>query len=128
MSTCIFTVRSGDNFMNVRTGSKKERVPRLVRMHADEMEDIDEVRYDAASSCIYVDTVSHAYILRHAFRSGEIAALFGVDCNSGDTFTTGTRCTLTSMFVPPAVVSLAINMSKVISVAGGAKSNSIRAT
>jgi translation elongation factor EF-G len=45
-------------------------------------------------------------------RSGEIAALFGVDCNSGDTFTTGTRCTLTSMFVPPAVVSLAINMSK----------------
>ena len=46
-------------------------------------------------------------------RSGEIAALFGVNCHSGDTFTTGTRCSLTSMFVPPAVVSLAINMSKV---------------
>jgi elongation factor G len=36
----------GDTFANVNTGSKKERVPRLVRMHSDEMEEISEVRCD----------------------------------------------------------------------------------
>ena len=109
----------GDTFSNVNTGSKKERVPRLVRMHADEMEEITEVRYEPSPTI----TLSSGMLKRSLpatprsilCRSGEIAALFGVDCNSGDTFTTGTRCTLTSMFVPPAVVSLAISMSKVAS-------------
>lgn len=41
-------------------------------------------------------------------RSGEICALFGVDCNSGDTFTDGAKLTLTSMFVPEPVMSLSI--------------------
>jgi elongation factor G len=82
------SLRKGAQFMNVNSGSKKERVPRLVRMHANEMEDIAEVK------------------------AGEIAAVFGVDCNSGDTFTTGLKYTMTSMFVPPAVVSLAINLGK----------------
>ena len=45
-------------------------------------------------------------------KSGEIAALFGVECNSGDTLTTGHKYTMTSMFVPPAVVSLAIKLEK----------------
>jgi elongation factor G len=41
--------------------------------------------------------------------SGEICALFGVECNSGDTFTDGSvRLTLSSMFVPEPVLSLSV--------------------
>ncbi|KAI8052805.1 translation elongation factor G [Syncephalis plumigaleata] len=41
--------------------------------------------------------------------SGEICALFGIDCSSGDTFTDGTvSYSMTSMFVPDPVISLAI--------------------
>ena len=55
-------------------------------MHSDELEDID-VAY-----------------------GGDIVALFGVDCASGDTFTNSgnTRLTMTSMFVPDPVISLAV--------------------
>jgi hypothetical protein len=67
-----------------RTG-KKTKVGRLVRMHSDEMEDIED-------AC-----------------AGDIVALFGVDCASGDTFTDGSRIySMTSMFVPDAVISLAV--------------------
>jgi translation elongation factor EF-G len=81
------SLKKGGNMRNVSSGEKKIRVPRLVRMHSDEMEEIAEIK------------------------AGEIAALFGVDCNSGDTFTTGLPYTMTSMFVPPAVVSLSIEMA-----------------
>ncbi len=76
---------SRDRFLtNMRTG-KEHRVGRLVRMHADEMEDID------------------------AAGSGDIVAIFGIDCNSGDTFTDGTvQMTMTSMHVPEPVISLSI--------------------
>ena len=80
-------LKKGGSMRNVSSGEKKIRVPRLVRMHSDEMEEIAEIK------------------------AGEIAALFGVDCNSGDTFTTGLPYTMTSMFVPPAVVSLSIEMA-----------------
>ncbi|KAL2930346.1 Elongation factor G mitochondrial [Bienertia sinuspersici] len=61
------------------------QVPRLVRMHSSEMEDIQE---------------AHA---------GQIVAVFGVDCYTGDTFTDGTvKYTMTSMNVPEPVMSLAV--------------------
>ncbi|KAL6495370.1 Elongation factor G-2, mitochondrial [Orobanche gracilis] len=78
-------IKKGDFIINVNTG-KKVKVPRLVRMHSNEMEDIQQ---------------AHA---------GQIVAVFGVDCASGDTFTDGSvRYTMTSMSVPEPVMSLAIS-------------------
>ncbi|MCB9664859.1 MAG: elongation factor G [Alphaproteobacteria bacterium] len=78
------TVKKGEFIHNSRD-SKKVKVGRLVRMHSDEMEEIEQ------SS------------------AGDIVALFGVDCHTGDTFTDGTvRLTMTSMFVPDPVISYTI--------------------
>jgi elongation factor G len=78
------TLRRGDWLVNVRT-NKKVKVPRLVRMHSNEMEDVESVG------------------------SGEICALFGVECASGDTFSNGSlQFTMTSMFVPQPVISLSL--------------------
>lgn len=61
------------------------KVPRLVRMHSNEMEDIESVG------------------------PGEIVAMFGIDCPSGTTFTDGKiECTMSSMFVPEPVMSYSI--------------------
>ena len=56
--------------------------------------------------------------------AGDIVAMFGIDCNSGDTFTDGTlNVAMTSMFVPEPVISLTVtpkdnkaqtNMSKAL--------------
>ncbi|MGD9411748.1 MAG: elongation factor G [Desulfobacterales bacterium] len=74
----------GDTIINVRTG-KKVKVGRLIRMHADQMEDIESIP------------------------AGYIGALFGIDCASGDTFVApGIRLSMTSMYVPEPVISLAI--------------------
>jgi elongation factor G len=74
----------GDTIVNVRTG-KKVKVGRLIRMHADQMEDIDTIP------------------------AGYIGALFGIDCASGDSFVApGISLTMTSMYVPEPVISLAI--------------------
>ncbi|KAL3898687.1 MAG: hypothetical protein SGCHY_002568 [Lobulomycetales sp.] len=70
--------------VNARTG-KRCKVPRLVRMHSNELEDVDQVE------------------------SGEICAVFGIECASGDTFTDGTKVSMTSMFVPEPVISLSIS-------------------
>lgn len=93
------SIGKGDDMVIVRTG-KKIKVGRLVRMHADEMEEIDR-----------------------AF-AGNIVALFGIDCISGDTFTDGRLdYSMSSMFVPDPVISLTItpkdnkaqdNMSKAL--------------
>ena len=40
--------------------------------------------------------------------NGEIVALFGVECASGDTFTHGAPLAMTSMKVPDPVMSLAV--------------------
>ncbi|GAA94026.1 uncharacterized protein L969DRAFT_101919 [Mixia osmundae IAM 14324] len=78
------SLAKGGVIVNVRTG-KRVKVPRLVRMHSDEMEDINSVG------------------------AGEICAMFGVECSSGDTFTDGSvPYSMTSMFVPEPVISLAI--------------------
>jgi elongation factor G len=89
----------GDTVINVRSG-RKVKIGRLVRMHADQMEDIDQIP------------------------AGLIGALFGIDCASGDTFTSPElHLTMTSMFVPEPVISLSIvpkdnkaqiNMSKAL--------------
>ncbi len=77
-------VSKGDTIVN-SVNEKKVKIPRLVRMHADEMNDIN--------------TAS----------AGDIVAMFGVECASGDTFTDGSiRYTMTSMHVPNAVISLAV--------------------
>ncbi|MDA1094716.1 MAG: elongation factor G [Acidobacteria bacterium] len=69
---------------NARSG-RSSKVGRLVRMHADEMEDID--------SC----------------GPGDIVAIFGLDCRSGDTFTDGKiNVSMTSMHVPAPVISLSV--------------------
>ena len=92
-------LQKDDFITNTRTG-KKVKVGRLVRMHSDDKEDITDTS------------------------AGDICALFGIDCNSGDTFTDGTvNLAMTSMFVPKPVISVAIkakdsgaeiNMSKAL--------------
>ena len=79
------TVKKGDMIFNISQGDKKIKIPRIVRMHSNQMIDVEEAR------------------------AGDICAFFGVECASGDTFTDGkTRVTMTSMFIPSAVISLAV--------------------
>lgn len=79
------TVKKGDTIYNVRSRDKI-KVGRLVRMHSDEMEEIDEAS------------------------AGDIIALFGVDCYSGDSFCSGNRwLSMTSIHVPDPVISIAIS-------------------
>ncbi|MFA6891889.1 MAG: elongation factor G [Sphaerochaetaceae bacterium] len=77
-------IKKGDELYNTRA-KKKFRIGRLIKMHADKMEDLDE------AGC------------------GEIAALFGIECASGDTFCdTKLNYSMTSMYVPDPVIELAI--------------------
>ena len=79
------SLSKGDTVYQTRTG-KKIKIGRLVRMHADKMEDI---------------TTAGA---------GDIVGLFGIDCHTGDTFVSdGPRLAMTSMFVPEPVISLSVN-------------------
>lgn len=79
------TLKKGEMVINSRTG-KKIRVGRLVRMHSNDKENID-------SAC-----------------AGDIIAMVGVDCASGDTFCGGDdRLSCESIFVPEPVISLAVH-------------------
>ncbi len=92
-------LKKGDTVINVRT-RQKVKIGRIVRIHADKMEDID--------------TIS----------AGHIGAFFGIDCASGDTFNApGISLSMTSMYIPQPVISLAVkpkdtqaenNMSKAL--------------
>lgn len=74
----------GDELYNIRS-RKRFKVGRLVRMNASAMEDINVAE------------------------PGDIVALFGIDCASGDTFTSGgLNVSMASMFVPAPVISLSI--------------------
>ncbi|KAJ1799569.1 Elongation factor G, mitochondrial [Coemansia sp. RSA 2399] len=69
---------------HVKSG-KRVKISRLVRMHSNSMEDVDSIG------------------------AGEICALFGIDCASGDTFTDGTlNCSMSTMFVPDPVIALSL--------------------
>ncbi|MBX3442751.1 MAG: elongation factor G [Planctomyces sp.] len=77
-------IKKGESYINSRT-DKKVRFGRLLRMHADDREDIDEAG------------------------PGDIVAVVGVDCASGDTFCGGdVTYALESIFVPEPVIRLSI--------------------
>ncbi|XP_069069372.1 elongation factor G, mitochondrial isoform X1 [Pleurodeles waltl] len=78
-------LKKSEYIHNTRTG-KKVRVQRLVRLHSDMMEDVEEVY------------------------AGDICALFGIDCASGDTFTSkeGANLSMESIHVPDPVISVAM--------------------
>lgn len=79
------TMKKGEFITNLSGQGRKVKVPRIVHMHADEMEECEEAK------------------------AGDIVAVFGIDCSSGDTFTDGkVNWAMTSMFVPDSVISLAI--------------------
>jgi len=79
------SLSKGDTLINVRT-ARKIKVGRVVRMHSDQMEEIESIP------------------------AGYIGALFGIDCASGDTFVApGLSLTMTSMYVPKPVISLMIS-------------------
>ncbi len=78
------SLKKGDELYNTRA-RKKFKVGRLVRMNSATMEDINEGV------------------------PGDIVALFGVECASGDTFCGGgLNYTMSSMFVPNPVIDLTI--------------------
>ncbi|KAM9317273.1 elongation factor G, mitochondrial [Gastrophryne carolinensis] len=78
-------LKKGEYIFNTRSG-KKVRIQRLVRLHAEKMEDVDEVY------------------------AGDICALFGIDCASGDTFTSkgSDNLSMESIHVPDPVISVAM--------------------
>ncbi|MGB6298977.1 MAG: elongation factor G [Rivularia sp. (in: cyanobacteria)] len=81
-------LNQGDTIYNSRTGEKVQ-VGRLVRIQADKREIINQAV------------------------AGDIVALLGVDCASGDTFCSSEiRVSLEDMFVPEPVITLAIEPKK----------------
>jgi elongation factor G len=79
------TLKKGEIHFNQRTG-QKARFSRIVRMHADEREEVDSAV------------------------AGDIVAVMGIDCASGETFAAERNyCLLESMFIADPVIKMAIN-------------------
>ncbi|KYM88350.1 Elongation factor G, mitochondrial [Atta colombica] len=78
-------LKKSENLYNTRT-RKKVRAQKLVRLHANQMEDVTEVY------------------------AGDIFAIFGIDCASGDTFVRDSKLDLSmeSIYVPDSVVSMSV--------------------
>lgn len=82
------TIKKGESYYNPRIG-KKQRIGRIVRMHSDDREELAEAS------------------------AGDIIAVVGVDCASGDTFCQdGMNVTMENIFVPEAVIQLALKPEK----------------
>ncbi len=78
------TIEKGQMYVNQRTG-RKDRYSRILRMHSDKREEID--------------TAS----------AGDIVAVMGIDCASGDTYASEQKmCTLESMYIPEPVIKIAV--------------------
>jgi len=74
----------GGTYYNQRTG-EKQRISRIFRMHAEQREEIETAE------------------------AGDIVAVIGIDCHSGDTFAAKPDyCTLESIYVPEPVIQVAI--------------------
>jgi elongation factor G len=81
-------IAKGEMYVNQRTG-RKDRFSRIVRMHADEREEIDTAE------------------------AGDIVAIMGIDCASGDTYAADRDyCTLESMFVPEPVIKVSVTPAR----------------
>jgi elongation factor G len=79
------TIEKGGTYVNQRTG-RSERFSRIVRMHSDKREEIDSAS------------------------AGDIVAVMGIDCASGDTYgIERDQCTLESMYVPEPVIKIAVS-------------------
>jgi elongation factor G len=77
-------VEKGGSYFNQRTG-KKDRFSRIVKMHADKREEIDSAE------------------------AGDIVAIMGIDCASGDTYCSEPKyCTLENIFVAKPVIKMSI--------------------
>ncbi|MCA9160327.1 MAG: elongation factor G, partial [Planctomycetales bacterium] len=81
-------ITKGEMYVNQRTG-RKDRFSRIVRMHADDREEIDSAE------------------------AGDIVAIMGIDCASGDTYAhERDYCTLESMFVPEPVIKVSVTPAR----------------
>ncbi|TWT47385.1 elongation factor G [Botrimarina hoheduenensis] len=77
-------VEKGGTYYNQRSG-KKERFSRLVRMHSNKREEID------------------------AAEAGDIIAVMGIDCASGDTYCSEPNyCSLENIFVADPVIKMSV--------------------
>jgi len=78
-------IEKGGTYFNQRTG-RKERFSRIVKMHSDKREEVD------------------------AGEAGDIVAIMGIDCASGDTYCdTANYCTLENIFVADPVIKMSVN-------------------
>jgi len=82
------TLRKGEFYYNTRL-RKKQRVSRILRVHSDKKEDIDSAG------------------------AGDIVAVMGVECATGDTYCAeGYNYSLESIFAPAPVIDLSIAANK----------------
>ena len=78
-------IEKGGTYCNQRSG-RKERFSRIVKMHSDKREEVD------------------------MGEAGDIVAIMGIDCASGDTYCNEAKyCTLENIFVADPVIKMSIN-------------------